>query len=90
MDSFKRETMGTIHALLGKEDDSPKTLACFAPAQEAAPKDERICHLQNENAALRRQVMWLANELGQRSYMFTADEWVEEARRMTKHGCHGV
>ena len=36
--------------------------------------------LEDENAALRRQVAWLAQELARQGYAFTAEDWMKLAR----------
>lgn len=36
--------------------------------------------LEAENAALRRQVEWLAQELARQGYAFTAEDWMKLAK----------
>lgn len=42
--------------------------------------------LEDENAALRRQVEWLAQELARQGYAFTAEDWMKLAKEGTKNG----
>lgn len=56
--------------------------------EEVRGRDDRIACLEKENKSLKKQVRWLAEELVKASYSFTAQDWMEMARKRVKDGCN--
>ena len=49
---------------------------------------QQCAEREEENESLKKQVRWLAEELVKASYSFTAQDWMELARKRVKDGIH--